>query len=119
MSDRYGPWQTVTIADNGTASSEVNLGAEFRDVQLYNPTMDNTTITIKPGRVASDTAVQAYTFGTNATGDFVNTTTTRTTAGMNVFKDICARYVTVVVASQAGGPRTLYARGIGLLGPNV
>ena len=119
MANRYGPWQTVTIADEGTASSEVNLGAEFRNVQLYNPTLDNATLTIKPSRVTGDTAVQAYTLDGNATGDYVNTTTARTTAGMNVFKDICAQYVTVVAgATQTNGPRTLYARGLDLLGPD-
>jgi hypothetical protein len=109
-----GTWQEVTIALNGSTSSEINLGAEFRHVQCYNPALDSATITIKPGRNRGDTAVQAYTFDADATGDYVNTTTARATAGMNVFKDICAKYVTVVLgANQTSLARTLWIRGIG------
>jgi len=109
----YGGWQTVTVAQNGTTSSEVNLGREYRDVQVYAPALDSATITIKPAKTNGGTAIQAYTFDADATGDFVNTTTARTTAGMNIFRDIGARYVTVVVgASQTSAGRTFYVRGI-------
>jgi len=114
--ERHGAWKTVTIAQSGTASSETDLGGEFRDVQVYNPALDSAAITIKPSRVSGDTAVQAYTFDADATGDYVNTTTARTAAGMNVFKDICAKYVTIVVdAAQASAIRTFYIRGVGLI----
>jgi len=116
----YGDWQTVAIASGGTTSAEVNLGGEFRDVQVYNPAVDNATITVQPVRTTGGTAVQAYTFDADATGDFVNTTTARATAGMNVFKDICAQFIKVVLgAAQSGGARTLYARGIELMHPRV
>lgn len=120
MNEYYGDWQTVTIAQSGTESAEVDLGGEFQDVQVYNPAIDSATITVKPVRTKSGTEVQAYTFDADASGDFVNTTTARATAGMNVFKDICAQYVKVVVSdSQTGGARTFYARGIGLIHPRV
>ena len=113
MGLRLGSWKTVTIASSGTTSSETDLGECFRNVQVYNPAIDSATITVKPSRNTGDTAVQAYTFDADATGDYVNTTTARATAGMNVFKDICARYVTVVLgAAQTGGARTFYIRGI-------
>lgn len=97
-----GVWKEVAIALNGTTSTEIDLGDEFKDVQVYNPTLDSATITVKSSRNTGETAVQAYTFDGDATGDFVNTTAARTTAGMNVFKDICARFVTVVLgAAQA------------------
>jgi len=110
---KTGAWVTVTIADNGTSSGELNLGAEFRDVQLYSSALDSSTLTVEPSRISGDTAVQAYTFDADATGDYVNTTTARTTAGMNVFRDICAQFITVLCgASQTGGPRTMYIRGV-------
>lgn len=116
----YGDWQTVTIAKDGTTSSEVNLGGEFRDVQVYNPALDSATITIKPVRTTGGTAVQAYTFDADATGDFVNTNSARDTAGMNVFRDICAQFVKVVLgAAQTTQARTIYVRGIDVMHPRV
>jgi len=115
MGLRVGSWKTVTIAKdaNPAVSAETDLGAEFRSVQVYAPAIDNATITVKPSRLTADTAVQGYTFNDAATGDFVNTTTARTTAGMNVFKDICARFVTVLLgATQTTLARTLYIRGV-------
>jgi hypothetical protein len=110
---RAGNWKTVTIAQNGTTSSEVDLEREFEAVQVYNPALDSATITVKPSRNSGDTAVQAYTFNDGATGDFVNTTTARATAGMNLFKNICARFVAIVLgASQTTAARTFYVRGI-------
>ena len=110
---KAGIWKTVTIASGGTESSEVDLDTEFQDVQVYNPALDSGTITVKPNRKTGDTAVQAYTFDADASGDFVNTTTARTTAGMNLFKGICARFITLVLgAAQTGGARTFYIRGI-------
>jgi len=113
MGLRTGSWKTVTIASSGTTSAETDLGSEFRHIQVYNPAIDSATITVKPSRLTADTAVQAYTFNDGATGDYVNTTTARATAGMNIFKDICARFVTMVLgAAQTGGARTIYVRGI-------
>lgn len=114
ITNRLGAWKTVAIAQSGTASSETDLGAEFRAVQVYNPALDSATITIKPDRTAGGTAVQAYTMGANATGDYANTTTARTGAGMNVFDNIYAQYVTILVgAAQNTAARTFYIRGIG------
>ncbi len=113
MGLRLGAWKTVTVAKDGTTSSETDLEGEFRNVQVYNPALDSASITIKPSRLTSETAVQAYTFDDDATGDFVKTTTARTGAGMNVFKDICARFVTIVLgAAQTSALRTFYIRGI-------
>jgi len=113
MIPKASRWFTVTIAASGTTSSETDLGSEFEDIQVYNPALDIATITVKPSRVSGDTAVQAYTFNDGATGDFVNTITARATAGMNLFKNICARFVTLILgAAQTGGARTFYVRGI-------
>ena len=116
----YGDWQTVTVASSGTTSDEVNLGGEFRDVQVYNPALDNASITVQPVRITEGVGVQAYSFGAEATGDFVKTTAARQTAGMSVFKDICAQHVKVHLgAPQTGGARTFYMRGIALMHPRV
>jgi len=115
MGLRLGSWRTVTIAKdaNPAVSAETDLGAEFRSVQVYAPALDSASITVKPSRLTADTAVQAYTFDDDDTGDFVKTTTARTTAGMNVFKDICARFVTILLgATQTTLARTLYVRGV-------
>jgi len=105
MGLRLGSWKTVTVAKSGTSSSETD--------QVYSPALDSATLTVKVSRETGDTAVQAYTFDADTTGDFVNTTTAKTTAAMNVFKDICARYVTLVLsASQTTAARTFYIRGI-------
>ncbi len=114
--ERFGPWKTVTIAQSGTTSSETDLGAEYAHVQAYTPALDNATITIRPARLAGASAVQAYTFDGDATGDYVNTTTARTTAGMNIFKDIYARYVKIVTgAAQNSAARIFYIRGVELI----
>jgi len=112
MGLRTGGWKEVTIAKDGTTSAETDLGAEFRSVQAYCPAIDSATITIKPSRLTGDTAVQAYTLIVGG-GDYVNTTTARATAGMNLFLDICARFVTIVLsAAQTTAAVTFYIRGI-------
>lgn len=116
----YGDWQTVTVDSSGTTSAEANLGGEFRDVQVYNPALDNATITVQPTRESEGDVVQAYTFDADLTGDFANTTTARATAGMSVFKNICAQHVKVHLgAPQNGGARTFYIRGIDLVHPRI
>ncbi|MBA7486817.1 hypothetical protein ES707_22378 [subsurface metagenome] len=118
MPNKYGPWQIVTVAKDGDTSDEANLQGEFKDVQVYNPELDEATITIQPARDSGGDVVPAYTFDVNTTGDFTNTTAPRATAGMNVFKNIYAQYVKVVLSiAQAGGARTFNVRGIDLLGP--
>lgn len=113
MGLRLGSWKTVTVAISGTTSAETDLGDCFRNVQVYSPAIDAATLTVKVSRVTADTAVQAYTFDADATGDYANTTASKATAAMNVFKDICARYITLVLsAAQTGGARTFYVRGI-------
>jgi hypothetical protein len=108
-----GPWKEVTIAKDGTASSEVDLEGEFRDVQVYSPAIDSATLTVKPSRKSGDTAVQAYLVGGSATGDFTNTTSAKTAAAMNVFLLVCARYVTLVLSdAQTTQARTFYVRGL-------
>ena len=113
MGLRLGSWKTITVAKDGTASSETDLGGTFRNVQVYTPTIDSATLTVKTSRLTTETAVQVYTMDDNATGDFVNTNTARTTAGVNIFKNICGRYITLVLsAAQTTAARTFYARGI-------
>jgi len=115
MGLRLGSWQTVTIAkdDDPAISAEVDLGGVFRNVQVYSPEIDSATLTVEPVRTTGGTAVQAYTFDMDDTGDFVNTTTAKTTAAMNVFKDICARYIALLLsAAQTTAARTFYVRGI-------
>lgn len=113
MGLRLGSWKTVTVDKDGTSSSETDLGDEFRNVQVYSPALDSAALTVKPSRLTGDTAVQAYAWDADATGNFVHTTTARATAGMEVFKDICARYVTLVLgAAQTSAGRTFYIRGI-------
>lgn len=108
-----GAWKTVTVAKDGTTSSETDLGQQFEHVQVYNPALDSATITIKVSRESGDTAVQAYSMDDDATGDFVKTTTARTAAGMNVFKDLYAQHITIVLgAAQTSAARTFYARGV-------
>ena len=113
MGLRLGSWKTVTIAKDGTASSETDLGGVFRNVQVYSPALDSATLTVKASRLTTETAVQAHTFSHAATGDYANTSAAKTAAAMNVFKDICARYVTLVLsAAQTTAARTFYIRGI-------
>ena len=115
MGLRLGSWKTVTIAKDAdpAVSAETDLLAQFRSVQVYSPAIDNATLTVKVSRLTTETAVQAYTMDGNATGDFANTSATKTTAAMNVFKDICARYVTLLLSNvQTTAARTFYIRGI-------
>lgn len=115
MGLRSGSWITVTITKDASpaVSDEANLGAAFRHVQVYSPAIDNATLTVKVSRETGDTAVQAYIFKLATTGDVANTSTTKTTAAMNVFKDIYARYVTLLLsATQTTATRTFYIRGI-------
>ena len=114
MGLRLGSWKTVTIAKDAdpAVSDETDLGENFRNVQVYGPAIDSATITVKPSRLTGDTAVQAYTLVVGG-ADYVNTTTARATAGMNLFRDICARYVTLLLgAVQTTAARTFYIRGV-------
>lgn len=113
MSAKLGPWITVTIAKDGTTSSEVDLLGEFHDVQVYSPAIDSATLTVKPSRRSGDTAIQAHMMSGAATGDFANTTTAKTAAAMNIFPFICAQFVTLVLgATQTTAARTFYVRGV-------
>ena len=117
MGLRTGTWVTVTIAKdaNPAVSSEADLLGVFRSVQVHSPAIDNATLTVKPATkdITGGTAVQAYIFKLATTGDVANTSTTKTGAAMNVFKDICARYVTLLLsATQTTAARTFYIRGI-------
>jgi hypothetical protein len=111
-----GKWVTVTVAKDGTTSSEADLGEEFEAVQVYAPAVDSATITLKPSRKTGETAIQANTLDGNATGHFANTSTAGTAAGMYVFHNICAQFVTLVLsAAQTTAARTFYIRGINFL----
>ena len=115
MGLRLGSWKTVTITkdDNPAVSIETDLGGTFRNVQVYSPAIDSAALTVKPGRITADTEVQAHLFKLATTGDAANTTTAKTAAAMNVFMDICARYVTLLLdATQTTATRTFYIRGI-------
>ena len=115
MGLRLGSWKTVTIAKDAdpAVSAETDLGGVFRNVQIYSPAIDNATLTVEPSRLTTETAVQAYTLSQAATGDFANTSTTKTTAAMNVFRDICARFVTLLLSNkQTTLARTFYVRGV-------
>ena len=113
MAPKAGPWIAVTIAKDGTSSSETDLLTEYRDVQVYSPAIDSATLTVKPSRLTGDTAVQAYTLSGSATGDYANTTTAKTTAAMNWFLCVGARFVTLVLsAAQTTAARTFYIRGV-------
>ena len=115
MGLRLGSWKTVTVTKDASpaVSSETDLGAVFRNVQVYTPAIDSAALTVKVSRLTTETAVQVYAFDADATGGFVHTTTARATAGMEVFKDICARYVTLLLdATQTTATVTFYVRGI-------
>ena len=115
MGLRIGSWKTVTITkdDDPAVSTETDLGGVFRNVQVYTPAIDSAALTVKVSRESADTAVQTYMWDTDATGNYVHTTTARATAGMEVFKDICARYVTLLLdAAQTTATVTFYVRGI-------
>ena len=113
MGLRLGSWKTVTVAKDGTSSSETDLGGVFRNVQVYSTAIDSATLTVKTSRETGDTAVQTYAWDADATGNFVHTTTAKATAGVEVFKDICARFITLVLsAAQSTAARTFYVRGI-------
>lgn len=117
MGKEFSQWKTVTIAQGEAISAEVDLKGEFEDVQVYNPAMDDASITVKPVRATGGDEVVAYLFNAGETGDFENITEDRETPGMNVFKNICARFVKVVLSEdQAGGERVFYIRGINSLG---
>jgi len=115
MGLRLGSWKTVTITedDDPAVSSEVDLGAVFRNVQVYSPAIDSASLMVMPSRNTGDTAVAPYFFSQAATGDLVITTTAKTVAAMEVFKDICARFVTLLLNNTQGtADRTFYIRGI-------
>lgn len=115
MGLRAGSWITVTITkdDSPAVSTEANLGAAFRHVQVYSPALNSAALTVKPSRLTGETAVQAHLFKLATTGDAANTTTAKTAAAMNVFKDIYAKYVTLLLdATQTTATRTFYIRGI-------
>jgi len=114
MGLRLGSWKTVTIAKDAdpAISAETDLGGDFRSVQVYCPAIDTATLTVEPSRLTGDTPVQAYTLAVGGT-DAVNTTANRATAGMVIFRDLGARYVSLLLSAvQTTAARTFYIRGI-------
>ena len=115
---KVGQWITITLDDNDQTTAEIDLGGDFQHVQVENPTIISGAITVQVARASGGTFLQVYRHKSNATGDVAHTATARTGAGMNFFRDIGGRYIKINTgASQTAGPLTLYARGIGLLGP--
>jgi len=113
MGLNMGPWVEVTVAKDGTESSEADLRGTFEHVQVYFPVTDSTTISIKSSRVTGEDAVTPYDLKPAATGDHELVTTARATAGVVVFPNVYAQYVTIVLsAAQSTAARTFYIRGI-------
>jgi len=119
MGIRTGAWKTVTVTKDAdpAVSAETDLEAEYRHVQVYSPAIDEATVTIKSSRVTGDTAVQPYSFLAYTTddhiGDAAHATKAKATAAVNLFENVCARYVTILLSAvQTTATRTFYIRGI-------
>ena len=51
----YGGWKTATIADEGTASGETDLGHDYDFLDIIIPTIDSATLKIQVAQVAGGT----------------------------------------------------------------
>ena len=55
-----GTWTTATVAKSGTTSSEVDLGREYENLQVYIPTIDTAQVNIQVSEKSGGTFADLY-----------------------------------------------------------
>ncbi len=99
----YGDWKAATIANNGTASAEVDLGRDYEWVQIIIPTITSANISFQVAETTGGT-FQALGSGTQVitagTGGF---TTVATLGGF--------QFVKVISSATQAAERLIRIRG--------
>lgn len=107
-----GRWKTVTVAQNGTTSSAVDLEGAFRDLMVLIPALDSATVNISVSKDNS-TFYPLNALDDDATGSFLHAHSASTTAMAVFFKIGGCQFIKVVCgASQSSADRTFYVRGV-------
>lgn len=98
----FGQWLTVTIAQNGTDSAEVNLGMDYEHIQIIIPAITEGTINLQVAESAEGSFV---TLGisdmiASGSGDYADTFTL---GGY--------QFIKIIAGAQQNNERTFRVRG--------
>lgn len=109
---RTSEWQTITVAQSGTTSSEVDLGAAYRSLALVIPTIDSSTVTVSVSTATGGTFQSLSYISMNDGDDDPAIASASTGAITVVFPVFGFQFFKVVCGSaQTSAGRTFYARG--------
>ena len=109
---RTSGWMSAVVADEGTTSAAVDLGAPYRSLAIDIPTIDSSTVTVQVAMTAGDTYKTLYVISLND-GDDDNAITTAGTGGiMVVFPVFGFQYLKILCGTtQSTSAVTFYVRG--------
>lgn len=109
---KYSEPKTITIAKDGTTSSEVDLGMPYRSLALVIPTIDSSTVTVHVSMTSGGT-FQALSYISLNDGDDDPAITSAATGAITVvFPVFGFQFFKVVCGSQqTTAAVTFYARG--------
>ncbi len=109
---RTSGWVTVAVADESTASSEIDLGAPYRSLLLEIPTIDSGTVSLQVARVAGGTYRTLSYISLNDGDDDVAVTTAATGAITVLFPFFGCQYFKLLLGkSNTTAAVTFYACG--------
>lgn len=109
---RFSNWYSAVVADEGTLSAAVDLGAPYRSLQVEIPTIDSSTVTVTVARTTGDTYRPLSYISTND-GDDDPAICSASTGGITVvFPYFGFQYLKVLCGStQSTSAVTFYVRG--------
>lgn len=103
-------WESAVVAKNGTLSTEVDLGANYKYVTVLIPTIDSATVSVQGLKTSGGTAYPIHDWK-DADGTVLQATTAGTggiavtfKCGFQFIKLLCG-------AAQTTAAVTFYARG--------
>ncbi len=109
---RHSDWEDAVVADEGTLSAAVDLGAPYRSLVIDIPTIDSSTVTVQVARTAADTYKSLYVISISDGDDDPAITTAGTGGIMVVLPVFGFQYLKILCGSaQTTAAVTFYVMG--------
>jgi hypothetical protein len=109
---RCSEWKSAVVADEGTTSAEVDLGAPYRSLQVEIPTIDSATVSVQVARSQGGTFRTMSYISTNDGDDDPAATSASTGGIMVVFPFFGFQHLKILCgATQTTAAVTFYVQG--------
>jgi len=109
---RTSGWMSAVVADEGTLSAAVDLGAPYRSLAIEIPTIDSSTVTVTVARTPDDTYRPLSLISLNDGDDDAAICSAATGAIMVVIPVFGFQYLKVLCGTtQSTSAVTFYVRG--------